>query len=86
MYIIAIAWTYVVLLIAVSEPTLTASIMTFLFYCVLPLTLFFYLVRTPQRKRQRDGDEKQKNGIVSHTEQGRSINDAEPSETAKRDD
>jgi bacteriorhodopsin len=65
MYIIAIAWTYVVLLIAVSEPTLTASIMTFLFYGVLPLTLFFYLVRTPQRKRNshKATEEKADNSI-----------------------
>lgn len=58
MYIIAIAWIYVVLLMAVTEPTLTASIMTFLFYCVFPLALLFYLIRTPQRKRLRQHKEK----------------------------
>jgi preprotein translocase subunit YajC len=63
MYIIAIAWIYVVLLMAVTEPTLTASIMTFLFYCVLPLTLFFYLIRTPQRKRMRQNEERLKSSI-----------------------
>ena len=53
MYIIAIAWIYVVLMMAITETTLTASIMTFLFYCVLPLALFFYLIRAPKRKQRR---------------------------------
>lgn len=64
MYIIAIAWIYVVLLMAATEPSMTASIMTFLFYCVLPLTLFFYLIRTPQRKRMRLREEKLKSDIA----------------------
>lgn len=57
MYIIAIAWIYVVLLMAMTETSLTASIMTFLFYCVLPLALFFYLFKTPNRKQQRKNKE-----------------------------
>lgn len=60
MYIIAIAWIYVVFMMAITETTLTASIMTFLFYCVLPLALFFYLIRTPKRKQRRQEEEKLK--------------------------
>ncbi|MDO8702711.1 MAG: hypothetical protein Q7U12_15900 [Undibacterium sp.] len=69
MYIIAIAWIYVVLLMAVTEPTVTASIMTFLFYCVLPLTLFFYLIRTPQRKRMRQNEEQLKSKAAAQSSQ-----------------
>lgn len=57
-YIIAIAWVYVVFLMSVTESSLTAGIMTFLFYCVLPLSLFLYLLRTPQRKRSRQATAK----------------------------
>ena len=53
MYIIAIAWVYVVLLMAITEPTIVAGIMTFVFYCVFPLTILLYLMGTPQRKRER---------------------------------
>ncbi|MFZ6672334.1 hypothetical protein [Undibacterium sp. Xuan67W] len=56
MYIIAIAWIYVVLMMSITEPTPVAGIMTFLMYCVLPLALFLYLWRTPARKKQRDRD------------------------------
>ncbi|MCU6433483.1 hypothetical protein LPB67_06765 [Undibacterium sp. Jales W-56] len=56
MYIIAIAWIYVVLMMSITEPTLVAGIMTFLMYCVLPLALFLYLWRTPARKKQRERD------------------------------
>jgi len=52
MYIIAIAWVYVVLLMAITEPTIVAGIMTFIFYCIFPLTILLYLMRTPQRKRE----------------------------------
>ena len=69
MYIIAIAWIYVVLMMAITETSLTASIMTFLFYCVLPLALFFYLFSAPNRKRQRKEEEKLKANGLSQNNQ-----------------
>ncbi|MFZ6862655.1 hypothetical protein ACO0K7_08475 [Undibacterium sp. Ji67W] len=53
MYIVAIAWVYVVLLMAITEPSVIAGIMTFAMYCIFPLTILLYLMRTPQRKRDR---------------------------------
>ncbi len=53
MYIVAIAWIYVVLMMAITEHSVIAGIMTFLLYCVFPLTIVLYLMRTPQRKRER---------------------------------
>ncbi|CAN5877913.1 hypothetical protein BH11PSE12_BH11PSE12_19170 [soil metagenome] len=50
-YIIAIGWLYVVFLMSITESSLTAGIMTFLFYGVLPLSLFLYLLRAPSRKK-----------------------------------
>ncbi len=59
MYIVAIAWLYVAVLMAATEANLVAAVMTFLFYGLLPLALLLWLVGTPQRRRkrrqQRDG-------------------------------
>ena len=76
MYIIAIAWIYVVFMMAITETTLTASIMTFLFYCVLPLALFFYLIRAPKRKQQRQMDEKSKLSALSPNKQSQEKTEA----------
>ncbi|MFZ6656128.1 hypothetical protein [Undibacterium sp. TJN19] len=53
MYIVAIAWIYVVLMMSITEYSVIAGIMTFLLYCVFPLTIVLYLMRAPQRKRER---------------------------------
>ena len=53
MYIVAIAWIYVVFMMAITEANAVAGVMTFLLYCVLPLTIVLYLMGTPQRKRNR---------------------------------
>ena len=36
MYIVAIGWLYVTLLIAVNEPSVVAGIISFLFYGLMP--------------------------------------------------
>jgi pilus assembly protein TadC len=53
MLIVAVAWIYVVGLMALTEPSFVAGIMTFLFYCVVPLTILFYLTGSRRRKRKR---------------------------------
>lgn len=53
MYIVAIAWLYVVLMMAVTEPSVAGGVMTFLFYGLAPLALFLWLVGTPERRRRR---------------------------------
>ena len=50
MYIIAIGWLYVTLLMAATESSLT---MTFLLYGAAPLALFLWLFGTPQRRRNQ---------------------------------
>ena len=52
MWIVAIAWIYVVVLMAATEPTVVAGIMTFAFYCALPLSILFYITGA-RRRRQR---------------------------------
>ena len=53
MYIVAIGWIFVTLLMALTEPSLTAGLLSFGFYGVLPLALFLWLLGTPQRRRNR---------------------------------
>jgi len=53
MYIVAIAWIYVTLLMALTEPNLTAGILSFVFYGLAPLALLLWLFGTPQRRRDR---------------------------------
>ena len=54
MYIVAIAWIYVVLMMSLTETSFVAGIMTFLMYCVLPLTIILYLMGGSRRKRKRE--------------------------------
>ena len=53
MYIIAIAWLYVAFLMAASETSLVAGIMTFVFYGLLPCALLLWILGAPQRKRNK---------------------------------
>ena len=58
MYIVAIAWIYVVLMMAVAEAlstqgTLLGAVFTFLLYGVLPLSIVLYIIGTPARRRAR---------------------------------
>jgi mannose/fructose/N-acetylgalactosamine-specific phosphotransferase system component IID len=69
MYIVAIAWIYVALMMSVAEATNTngtvlGGIVTFILYGILPTAIIIYIMGTPQRKRTRlalekaDSDEK----------------------------
>ncbi|MBC7938563.1 MAG: hypothetical protein H7Z19_02175, partial [Chitinophagaceae bacterium] len=56
MHLVAIAWIYVVLLMAVAEAlsaqgTVLGAFFTLLLYGVLPLGLVLYVLSTPARKR-----------------------------------
>jgi FtsH-binding integral membrane protein len=53
MWIVAVGWIYVVALMAATEPSLFAGIMTFFGYCVLPLSLVFYLTGSKRRRARR---------------------------------
>ena len=57
MLIVAIAWIYVVGLMALTEPTVVAGIVTFLFYCVLPLGTLMYIAGSGRRKARRRAEE-----------------------------
>jgi Na+/serine symporter len=56
MYLIAIGWIYVVLMMALAEAlspqgTVLGAFFTFVLYGVLPLAILLYILGTPARKR-----------------------------------
>lgn len=62
MYLIAIAWIYVVLMMAVAEAmspqgTVLGAFFTLLLYGALPVTLLMYILATPHRRRARKAQE-----------------------------
>ncbi len=59
MYIVAIAWAYVVLMMAITESSFVAGVLTFVCYGLAPMALFFWLAGTPQRRRSRKAAEQQ---------------------------
>ena len=50
MYIIAIAWLYVAVLMAATEKTITAGLLTFTFYGILPCALLLWLLGVKHRR------------------------------------
>lgn len=53
MYIIAIGWLYVTVLVAASEPSLVAGLASFLFYGLLPCSLILWLGGSKVRRQRR---------------------------------
>lgn len=76
MYIVAIGWIYVVLMTAITEPSLVAGCLTFLLYGVLPLAIILYLIGAPQRRRNRQGEEKLRRDL-KNLEAGSATSDAD---------
>lgn len=75
MYLIVIAWTYVVLLMSLAEAFspqggLLGALFTFLLYGVLPLSILMYILSTPSRKRAlaRKQDEMTATSIIQPDE------------------
>lgn len=62
MYLIALGWLYVALMMAVAEATNTngsilGAVITFLLYGVGPAALLMYILGTPARRRKRKAQE-----------------------------
>jgi hypothetical protein len=58
MYLVAIGWLYVVLMMSVAEAlssqgSVVGAVITFVFYGVLPLLVVMYILGTPARRRAR---------------------------------
>lgn len=62
MWIVAIAWMFVAILMAVAEAvspigTVLGAFFTLLLYGIAPVSLVMYILTTPQRKRARQARE-----------------------------
>jgi hypothetical protein len=58
MYLVAIGWLYVVLMMAVAEVvstqgTVLGAVITIVLYGLLPVSIVLYLMAAPMRRRQR---------------------------------
>jgi hypothetical protein len=53
MYIVAIAWLYVVLLMALSASTLVSGFVTFLLFGALPVGMLIIVTASSKRSRRR---------------------------------
>ena len=54
MHIAAVGWIYVTLMMAITEETVLAGIMTFFLYGVLPTVIIVYVGGSPQRRRRNE--------------------------------
>lgn len=52
LFLITVAWVYVVLLMSATESSFLAGVITFIFYCVIPLSLVLYILSAPARKKR----------------------------------
>ena len=53
-HIAAVGWIYVTLMMAITEETVVAGIMTFFLYGVLPTLIIVYVAGSPQRRRRNE--------------------------------
>ena len=54
MHIAAVGWIYVVLMMAITEDSVVAGIMTFFLYGVLPTLIIIYIGGSGQRRKRRE--------------------------------
>jgi hypothetical protein len=52
MYVIAIGWLYVIVLMALTESSVTAGIASFLFFGLAPVSLLLWLATTRTRRQR----------------------------------
>lgn len=64
MYIIAIGWLYVTLLVAANEATVVAGIISFAFYGLLPCSLLIWFSGSRVRRERRKYRESMANQLA----------------------
>lgn len=51
-YIVAIGWLFVIIMMAITSTSFLSGVVTLFCYGILPLGLFLWIVGTPQRRRR----------------------------------
>lgn len=70
MWIVAIAWIYVVGLMSITETSIVAGVMTFVGYCVIPLSILFYLTGGKRRRAKRAAADARRAASTPHPSDG----------------
>lgn len=52
MYIVAIGWLFVIIMMAITSTSFLSGVVTLFCYGILPLGLFLWIVGAPQRRRR----------------------------------
>jgi biotin transporter BioY len=69
MFIVAIGWIYVVLMMAITETTPVAGVMTFVLYGLVPVALLLYISGGRQRKRRHAAEQQERQRQAAAAEQ-----------------
>lgn len=79
MHIVIIAWLFVILMMAITEKSVTGGVMTFVFYGLAPCALMLWLVASHRRNLRLHRQRKAAANSMSH-EQAEDSNgsDAQP--------
>lgn len=77
MYIVAIGWLYVALMMAITEHNVVAGVATFLLYGAAPVALVLYIMGTPGRRQRRKAEE-------ARADRAREEETAKPGESGPR--
>jgi len=73
MYIVAIGWAYVILMMAITASSIGKALTILIFLGVLPIALFVYVADGPRRRRRSmpvtDQGADQRNAANTHSDQ-----------------
>ena len=75
MHIAAVGWMYVVLMMAITEESVIAGIMTFFLYGVLPTLIIIYISGSGQRRKRKEMERLQAMQEQQQTERKTERND-----------
>lgn len=83
MYIVAIAWMFVVVLMAAAEATssqgtVLGALITLLMYGAFPLGLVLYILGTPMRRQRRAEQEARESSPYSAPPNGSGVTASDP--------
>lgn len=83
MWIVAIAWMYVAVMMTLAEATapqgtLLGAFFTLLLYGIAPVALVMYLLSTPARRRARRAAEAAQDAAAAQANQTESVSETSP--------
>ncbi len=83
MYIVAIGWLYVALMMAITETSIVAGVATFLLYGLAPVSIVMYIMGTPGRRRRRKAREAREDREARETQDVRQPRESSEAATAQ---